>query len=321
MQQTKLILIDGITGSGKSSTSQYLNQVLSENQIASIWYHEESSNHPLAYEKDVEVFENEHEMKHFMTSIISLWASFTKKAIDSDQVHIIESHFYQDTVRILFQNLVPISMIKEFTNKIQDIIKPLNPYFIYFHEPDVHMAINTIWERRGERWKNWFISSDIQTPFVKSLTMKDEDRVIQLWKSYQDLTDILFNEFMFTKIRIDKNDYTWPDIKKEICACLDITYLEASIEKALSHLNDYCGTYHNEDQSKTCTIKLINNELVTDLKWKDITLIPIKENKHQFILSSFPVIITFDTDTITNSLKFAVHGSYSDLNGQTFIKF
>lgn len=48
MLNSKLILIDGITGSGKSTTTQFLASQLKENDIKVKWYHETQTIHPLS---------------------------------------------------------------------------------------------------------------------------------------------------------------------------------------------------------------------------------------------------------------------------------
>lgn len=43
----KQIMIDGIMGSGKTSTAQYFTRQLDLNGFDAIWHHEEGENHPV----------------------------------------------------------------------------------------------------------------------------------------------------------------------------------------------------------------------------------------------------------------------------------
>lgn len=47
MQNTKLILIEGIPGSGKSTLAQFVTHALIRSGIACRWWYEEEKDHPL----------------------------------------------------------------------------------------------------------------------------------------------------------------------------------------------------------------------------------------------------------------------------------
>ena len=90
----KLILIDGISGSGKSTTAQYINWQLNSNNIPATWYYEDEKNNPLAYEKaDIEEMFTEEEARVFMEDFIHLIKGFVNTVLEDDKVHIIESYY------------------------------------------------------------------------------------------------------------------------------------------------------------------------------------------------------------------------------------
>ena len=47
MIKTKLILVDGISGSGKSTTAHFIHRQIEKNGIKVKWFYEQEDNHPL----------------------------------------------------------------------------------------------------------------------------------------------------------------------------------------------------------------------------------------------------------------------------------
>lgn len=321
MLNTKLILIDGITGSGKSTTAQFLANQLKKNGVKVKWYHEEETDHPLGYEEDVEVFISQAEMEKFLGIIPKLWGQFVKQVRHSDEVHIIESHLMQDTVRILFQNNLEEARIIDFVMEIEDIIKPLNPALIYFHQQDANRSIRKIWERRGAAWKKWFVDSDIQTPYVKSSGLTGEAGVIKLWSDYQNFTNQLFERYHFKKLSMENSVGKWDDYHQQILDFLDLKLVTENKVLTLEEKTRYCGTYKELKGKLRCTVKLHNDNLVCDLIWPDIRILPMEtKDKNFFYLESFPVFIKFKENEEGYIKELSLSGERKNLEGKKMSK-
>ncbi|MGM0396107.1 MAG: hypothetical protein ACQEP4_03540 [Bacillota bacterium] len=320
MIKTKLILIDGITGSGKSTTAQFLAGQLMFNGIKAKWYHETEDSHPLAYEEDVEVFSSDHERDKFINTIPKLWRRFAKDAKNSDCVHIIESHLLQDTVRILFQNNLDEARVLAFVKEIEDIIKPLNPALVYFKQKDVEHSIRKIWKRRGEDWKNWFVDSDIQTPFVKSSGLIGETGVIKLWSDYQNFTDKIYEGYGFKKLSIDNSEGKWATYYQQILKFLNLNLNSETVDLKIGEKRIYCGTYREKEGDLCCLVKLLDENLVCDLIWPDIRILPDVTNKNLFYLESFPINIEFIENKIGSVESIHLSGAREEFDGKRLIR-
>jgi len=316
MINTKLILIDGITGSGKSTTAQFLANQLKRNSIKVKWYHEEETAHPLEYEEDVEVFTSQAEMDKFIRTIPNLWRKFAEEASRSDEIHIIESFLFQDTVRILFQNNLEESKILEFTQEIEEILKSLNPTLLYFYQ-----SIRRIWKRRGDAWKKWFVDSDIQTPYVKLSDVSGEAGVIKLWADYQDFTHQLFDRSQFNKLSMENSEGKWDDYRQQMLDFLELNLVNEIIDLSLEENKTYCGTYKEEEGELSCTIKLLNGNMVCDLIWPDIRVLPVETGEDNFFyLESFPVFLKFNENEEGLIEELSLNGGRKKLEGKKLYK-
>lgn len=229
----KVLLVDGITGSGKTTTAQYLNKVLNERGIKSKWYEEEEENNPLVYkEYDIEVLHTKSEVEKFIINYPIQLQKFVQSIKKDKYIHIIESYYLQDSIRILFQNNVNKERIEQFFIKINSILKPLKPVLIYFRHQDVFAAIRTIWKKRGDEWRNWFIDADCGTPYVKNLKSSDEEAVLTLWRDYQDLTDDLLKSINIKSIVINNPSKNWLETYSTIINKLNLPIYDSNSVKS-----------------------------------------------------------------------------------------
>lgn len=260
-------------------------------------------------------------MEKFLGTIPKLWRQFVKQVRESDEAHIIESHLLQDTVRILFQNNLEEARIIDFVEEIEDIIKPLNPALLYFHQQDANRSIRKIWKRRGDAWKKWFIDSDIQTPYVKASGLTGEVGVIKLWSDYQSFTNQLFGRYQFRKLSIENSAGEWDDYHQRILDFLDLNLVVENRDLTLEEKKRYCGTYKEQEGKLGCTVKLHNGSLVCDLIWPNIRILPVEtEDKNLFYLESFPLLIKFKENEEGCIKELSLSGGRKNLEGKKMFK-
>lgn len=129
---SKLVLVEGNPGSGKSSTSQFIYDQLRQNGITSRWHHEEELPHPVAPNKNIDDFGS---LEEYFKFALDRWRLFSLATSESDEISIIESRFFQDVISPLLMRDVSRSQIMEYVHRIADICSDLNPTLIYFHQP------------------------------------------------------------------------------------------------------------------------------------------------------------------------------------------
>ncbi|OZB96144.1 hypothetical protein [Paenibacillus sp. XY044] len=97
--KTRLILIDGMPGSGKSTTGSFISERLNERNVLNRFYHELEDNHPLRiYDKQFTSFTNLEEAESFTARVEQLFTNFVNERADRDVITIIESYVFQDTI-------------------------------------------------------------------------------------------------------------------------------------------------------------------------------------------------------------------------------
>jgi thymidylate kinase len=99
LKTSKLIGVDGIPGSGKSTTGEWISSRLNSSRVANRFYHEMENGHPLRiYDKTIKSLVDPDEADWFTNKVTQLFSSFVCNQLNSETVLIIEAYVFQDTV-------------------------------------------------------------------------------------------------------------------------------------------------------------------------------------------------------------------------------
>lgn len=286
MLNTKLILVDGITGSGKSTTAHYIARQLEKNGIKAKWLYEEEKEHPLhvPIKHENEVYSDY--TKREMVTFPELWRKYINSIKDDDYIYIIESYPLQDVFYAPFANDTDKSIIKEYIHTICSIAAELNPVLIYFYQQDIEQALHQNCNRRSEIWKNYMISKEELTPYCINRNLRGENAFIQLWRGMSEFSTELYNEFIFHKISIENSEQKWSVYRKQILDFLDIEQGEEKVE--ILSLEKYCGLYIDK---YWFNVHIIDDYLCMDQFWKNLKLRSIGDDR--FEIEGFPVVLQF----------------------------
>jgi len=302
--QTKLILIDGMTGSGKSTTAHFLARQMEKNNIKVKWFHEEENNHPLVYKQPTEPNLSEAEkLELFLKNYPMQWQQFAEEAIQFEGVYISESHLFQSTLMQLFRFELDDSRIKEFMHNLISRVAILNPVVIDFYQDDVKKALNLNWNRRGENWKNWYLDRVAKGKYAQSRQLDGETAAYQIWEHLTRVSLELMNEFTMPKLLIENSAQNWPEYRKRILIFLEIPPVE-EVELRDDDAR-FCGSYSLKYDDEihgsgelNYRVYIHENRLCMDAFWPGLKLLPKTEN--EFEIESFPFELRFNSDENNN---------------------
>lgn len=294
MLTTKLILIDGITGSGKSTTAHYISRLLSGNNIQNYWYPEEDPNHPLIFHEERNTLLTPQEKKiRFYNEYPDYWERLVKQS--NNQILIIESYIFQYILAHLIAYEYGNEEIKEFYNRIFKAITELKPCYINIYQNDVTTGLNLNWERRGEEWRAWHISRFAESKRAKLRNISGETLAYEHYQRQTDVSMQLFKHIKAPKLLIENTAQDWDLYRKQIADFLEIDYFEEI--KLRTHDNQFCGTYYKkfeENQEIYYKVYIYNKRLCIDAFWPGLKLLPISDNS--FVLEGYEFYFTFLKD-------------------------
>jgi hypothetical protein len=247
---TKIIFVEGIAGSGKSSTAQLLYSNLRKHGYAVKLIHEFYSPHPI-HELNTE------EPKTWISKTLANWHDLRDTLVKTNEIMIMDGTLFQCTVGVLLEMDVEVPVIRQYANQIPDILKPLNPILIYFYQDDVEKALTTAYQQREVKWRrrvNAFVSD---ARFFKNRKLCGLDGYIEYNRVFRNLTDILYSEYGLRKISIENSDGDWDRYHHIIAEFLSVPLIEPD---KVRH-SDYVGVYRDSGSTRECVIKKNGNKL------------------------------------------------------------
>ena len=209
MIKTKLIFVDGITGSGKSTTAHYIARQMEKNGIKVRWLYEQENDHPLL---EIPMNKNESHEDYTQRVLVEYprkWIEFVKKIKDDEYIYIVESYLFQDVIMFPhFMNDLENQKIKDFLHSILKIASCLNPIIIHFYQKDVDRSLRNNWKRRGDDWTKGFISFFGKTLYCKNRGFNDKNNYkINIYNHSGDLIEVLYKQYSaikFTESEVDR---------------------------------------------------------------------------------------------------------------------
>ncbi|RAV09190.1 DNA/RNA helicase domain-containing protein [Paenibacillus contaminans] len=312
MQNTKLIMIEGIPGSGKSTTAQRISHILQRKGGNLKWWYEEEQGHPVYIYDDytsMQTIVDELSSGNYRKVIdmaLKRWQEFVEFVQSSSDIVIVDSCLFGYLTWSLFPFEVPKQEIEQYVKDVERMIQPLNPHIIYFYQTDIGAALKKICTRRGGDTEKNFIRSATQSPYGKSRGLNGFEGMVAYWRDYRDITDGAFQGLAFPKIAIDNSEGNWPQYNAKISEFLGIDRFDEAltVQQNLLHL---IGSYRAEkDGSPDCMIQFESGNLIADglpQVWAKSTLIPKSSNV--FDVQSLPFQVRFVED---DSIRMYVTG-------------
>ena len=303
MIKTKLIFVDGISGSGKSTISHYIARQLNKNGIKAQWYHETDQDNPFSFRPEMKNYQDNKEyMKLYFSLYLKQISDLVKKIKRSNKIIIIDSFLFQDILNPLLYCDPGRKRIYSFYKKYLELFNDLDPVVIHFCQDDVKKHIHNNFENRGEGWKQNRIRAKEEFEFCKNRNYKGEIAYIELFSEMSDISKTVFKKIKFRKVQIENSEKKWSRYRKQIIDFLDVKPVKEDLYQ--DNFNEFCGQY------KEFKIHIKNRRLVLDHYWPDQKLLMVK--KDVFELEGMPVEIKFIRDN--NNKVISMRNTYMHVN-------
>jgi hypothetical protein len=313
---TKLVLIDGIPGSGKSTTAHLLAIQAARCGIPVQWFYEDQEPHP------VNIW-NVDEPNMLARESLERWQTFAQQASQDSTLTILESTVFQSTIRLLFEQDMPLPKIRRYFNKVTQAILPLQPVLIYFRHPDLATAIHNIVQERGPTWQRSITWRLTHIPYSQHRGYRDYDGAVQFLRDYRVVCDDLIPSIPFRSLTIEDATNNRLVALSRIRAFLGLPPYQPDIPPPEA-LQVWTGAYRDKLGDLSCVIRLTDAGLEGNNLWWPFPeiftpLLPKDETGTRFSVRGTPLEVRFTQDA-EGQVELHVGGAWGAHMGKMLIK-
>lgn len=132
--QPRLILVEGIPSSGKTTVAGWIRSWLDERGVPALWSPEEQRDHP-AIDRPTMRFCRESD---FASRCVARWQAFATacESARESPVHIFDACFFQNTARFLLEHEHAEGEPARYLKKTEQAIDGLAPRLVYLEQRD-----------------------------------------------------------------------------------------------------------------------------------------------------------------------------------------
>jgi hypothetical protein len=296
---SKLILVEGLTGSGKSIMAHFIARQLQRNGIPASWVHEGEAPHPILSEMTTSV-------DVFLAEIRANWVAYSDQVGSSAEIRVLEACFFNNLLEALWAHNLERPRIIRFADELQAFIEPLNPTLVYLVQGDVKDALERNFNRRGSGFRNYVIEFTTSTPIAKARGWEGYEGMVQFWQEFVALTDALFIRFRGRRLKIDNTAGDWETYNQEVLDYLSIPLIpdqNVSRTEALSLV----GVYKARESGKDFAVRFDAGELSINLFLNVWTRL-VRHAPNVFLAEGWPFVISFEFGEMSGASTLRIGG-------------
>jgi predicted kinase len=234
MGTTRLILIEGMIGAGKSTTAQHIGTWLAERGDDSVVFAEFAPDHPVrtkavdrlraAYPEPVWT---QHDVGPDGLSVdptvysAEQWGRLAELCARDGRTVVLESTFLQNSVLPAFVNGAPPAKVLELIDRVEAAIAPAEPLLVYLRPTDIQAAISHVHATRDPVWTAWNIESAQSYPFALARGLRGRDAVVGLYEEWERVVDGVLARWPYRSLLVLDPQQDWPAALRSIEAAID----------------------------------------------------------------------------------------------------
>ena len=217
MIETKLILIEGVPCSGKSTTAKTIQRDVRACGYKCDCYLEWVDNNPIDIGRMEDLANIISTTKAREENVLQQWKDFTEVAKQQETINIIESRFWQSDSMYLYLSGHSEQAIFESNLRVISAITELDPVLIYLAPIDIEELHTEITKRRNQKWREsgrdgsweeWGNRVYEQQKWFTDRSL-NSTAMARFFDDWATIADMLYKRFPYRKFRIQDPHIDW----------------------------------------------------------------------------------------------------------------
>jgi hypothetical protein len=219
----RLVIVEGIMGSGKSTTMRFIARNLEDSGLPALALHERTEPHPVRATDELEHwFEpwTDTTPQRLADRALARWAAFVGAIQRDSPIPVIDGQLFHGDLTHLLLMGADSALLSDYVTALAAVIAPLNPLVVYLWQEDVEKAVRTVCAERGPEWVDYQLNWKLGGPYCVCKGYKGVEGLISLYRDYRKITDHLFHRLPLAKLAIENSARDWPAYESQILNAL-----------------------------------------------------------------------------------------------------
>jgi hypothetical protein len=299
---TRLILLEGISGSGKSTIGQHLYRIMHLNVYPVEFYHEFYRPHPILGVESEAIVD-------WIHLSLARWRKFVHDWLKRDDIAIVDGAFFQCGIGELLERDTDDQTMTNYGREVVSLIKPLQPVLIHLYQEDIAAALKRVTVERPRRWKNRVAELFTNSVYGRNRSLEGFDLYLDYNKSLRRLSDDLFSSSNISKLAVENYDR---DHLQKICGYLDLKQPADPFDP-----HGFCGEYIEKTENRRCNISVMDGALTVEGLFR-ITKNLLPKCEDTLFVQTWPDELTFTRDNAGRVITFRSTGPWNRLGPHTW---
>jgi len=298
----KFVIVEGIPGSGKSTTARFISLQYERNGFDAVLYHESAYRHPILLDADPGA------ASEWMSRYLENWERFVSERLDEDGVVVLESPLFQTPILYLLHKDINRPDILRFINRIYAVIGRTDCRIVYLYQKDARVGIRRMMAARGgDAWLQNTFDRCKEEPYYLIRGRSRKEAHLEFLQEYASLANQAFSQCPHPSLGVDNTDWNWDVHFNNILGFLGISFVPDP-EIDARELERFVGAFRNEELGVCVQVEAKRDGLFI---FGDQRLKPRTSNK--FYLDTISMTLEFVADRTGRYNAFLV--SEKDLVG------
>lgn len=240
---SRLILCDGLPGSGKTTTTQQLWLHLDALGHEARWWFEHELNHPVIGFDQARAAQQAGgmEARQIFAQAHHGWAALARASGAGRGITLLEGALFQATVGAQLLADLPRAEIFAHFDRTLELIAPLEPVLIHLRQENVEAALAATCARRGPWFLEFLQGEFAATARGRRLGRNDAAALLEYFTERREISDQLFARFPGRKLAHENSDGDWARQRKAITDFLGLPPMPAPARP--ERAEEFAGRY------------------------------------------------------------------------------